>query len=77
MVETELVLPVAPGDPQVHEVGVLRTQNRLGGVEGKADRLAVEFGLGGGGRTCRDVQRRAASSRPRAAATALWLRRVS
>src|SRR6202163_1375385 len=47
MVETELVLPVAPGNPHVDEVSVLRTINRLAGVEGQTDRLAVQLGLGG------------------------------
>src|SRR6202047_2000392 len=46
MVETELVLPVAPGNPHVDEVSVLRTPDRLAGVEGQTDRLAVQLGLG-------------------------------
>src|ERR1700690_4020780 len=44
VVEAELVLPVAVGHPSRHELRVLRTQERLGGVESQADRLAVDFG---------------------------------
>ena len=47
VVEAELVLPVAPGNPDGHELSVLRSPDRLAGVEGQTDRLAVEFGLGG------------------------------
>src|ERR1700683_3157301 len=47
VIEAELVLPVAIGDPDVHEVGVLLAPHRLGGVEGQTDRFAVEFGLAG------------------------------
>src|SRR5580704_12395490 len=47
VIEAELVLPVAVGDPQVDEVRVLRTHDRLAGVEGQTDWFAVELGLGG------------------------------
>jgi hypothetical protein len=57
VVEAKLVLPVAPGDPDVDEVGVLRSQKRLAGVEGQTDRFAVELGIpkavpGGNRRKC-------------------------
>src|SRR5215203_3443995 len=48
VIKTELVLPVAIGDPEVDEVRVLRAHEGLAGVERQTDRLAVEFGLGGG-----------------------------
>src|ERR1700694_2846373 len=48
VVEAELVLPVAIGNPHVNEVRVFRTGEGLAGVEGQADRLAVELCLGGG-----------------------------
>src|SRR6201987_372382 len=46
MVLAELVLPVAVGDPNVDEVGVFRAPDRLGSVQGQADRLGGEFDLG-------------------------------
>src|ERR1700712_1471884 len=48
VIEAELVLPVAIGDPDVNEVRVLRARKGLAGVEGQTDRFAIEFGLGGG-----------------------------
>src|SRR5882757_4327478 len=48
VIEAELVLPVAVGNPEVDEVGVLRADEGLGGVEGQTDRFRVELGLGGG-----------------------------
>src|SRR5712671_4726459 len=46
VIEAELVLPVAIGNPDVHIVGPFRTPDRLGGVEGQADRLRIELNLG-------------------------------
>src|SRR6516164_1240820 len=43
VVETELVLPVAIGHPDVDKVSVFRAPHRLPGVEGQADRLGVEL----------------------------------
>src|SRR5262245_34070615 len=48
MVEAELVLPVAVGNPEIDEVGVLRSPYCLAGVEGQTDRLAVELNCGAG-----------------------------
>src|SRR5438445_6724679 len=48
VIKTEIVLPVAIGDPEVDEMRVLRTHEGLAGVERQTDRLAVELGLGGG-----------------------------
>jgi hypothetical protein len=48
VIEAELVLPVAVGDPDVDEVGELRTPDRLRGVEGQTDRLGVELNRGRG-----------------------------
>src|SRR3954469_14542069 len=53
VVEAELVLPVAIRNPDVDEVRVFRTRERLAGVEGQADRFAVELDLGGGGEPAR------------------------
>src|SRR4030081_1458638 len=46
VIEAELVLPVAIGDPDVDEVRVLRAPEGLGGVEGQTDRLRVELDRG-------------------------------
>src|SRR3984893_5209695 len=46
VVEAELVLPVAVGDPDVDEVRVFRAPDRLGSVHGQTDRLGVKFDLG-------------------------------
>src|SRR5215468_4355910 len=46
VIEAELVLPVAIGHPDVHEVGVLGTPDRLGDVHGQTDRLRVELDCG-------------------------------
>src|SRR5262245_66092706 len=43
VVETELVLPVAVGHPDVDKVRIFRTPHRLRGIEGQADRLGVEL----------------------------------
>src|ERR1700694_4659773 len=48
VVEAELVLPVAIGNPDVNEVRVLRACEGLAGVKRQADRFAVELGLGSG-----------------------------
>src|ERR1700677_3333086 len=48
VIKTELVLPVTVGHPGGHELSVLRTPERLGGVEGQTDRFAVQLGLGRG-----------------------------
>ena len=45
VVEAELVLPIAPRDPDVDEVRILRAQDRLTGDEGQTDRFAVELGI--------------------------------
>src|SRR6187402_111949 len=45
LVEAEFVPPQAVSHPDVDIVGVLRTPDRLAGVEGQADRLAVDFHL--------------------------------
>src|SRR5271166_5220997 len=47
VIEAELVLPVAVGNPDVDEVGELRTPDRPRGVEGQTDRLGVELNRGG------------------------------
>src|SRR5260370_31840618 len=49
VIEAELVLPVAVGNPEVDEVRVFRADKGLAGVKRQTDRLAVEFGLRGGG----------------------------
>ena len=60
MVKAELVLPVAPGDPQIDKVGVLRSHERLAGVEGQTDRFAVELCLGCGAEGARTrIERKA------------------
>jgi len=65
VIEAELVLPVAVGNPEVDEVGVLRADEGLGGVEGQTDRFRVELGLGGGAETVRDRKEpEGRSSRP-------------
>src|SRR5207237_740114 len=46
VVEAELVLPVAVGNPEIDEVRVLRTPDRLGGVEGQTDRFRIELDFG-------------------------------
>src|ERR1700754_4086008 len=43
VIEAELVLPVAIGDPDVDEMRVLRAPDGFGGVEGQTDRLRVEL----------------------------------
>ena len=43
VVEAELVLPVAIGDPGIDHVGVFRTPDGLGEVECQTDRLGVDF----------------------------------
>src|ERR1700685_1552628 len=48
VIKTELVLPVAVGNPGGHELGVLLAPERLAGVEGQTDRFAVQRGLGCG-----------------------------
>src|SRR3984885_2211565 len=48
VVETELVLPVAIGNPSGHELRVLRTPEGLGSIEGQTDRFAVQLGLARG-----------------------------
>jgi hypothetical protein len=44
-VKAVLVLPVAVGNPDGNELRVLLSPDRLAGVEGQADRLAVQFRL--------------------------------
>src|SRR6266702_1161307 len=46
MIEAELVLPVAVGDPDIDKVRIFRAPDRLGSVHGQTDRLGVEFDLG-------------------------------
>src|ERR1700751_522849 len=46
VIEAELVLPVAIGNPDVDEVGELRTPDRLRGIEGQTDRLGGELHSG-------------------------------
>src|SRR6266446_9922205 len=46
VIEAELVLPVTVGHPDVHEVAVFWTPNRLRGVEGQSDRFRVELDRG-------------------------------
>src|ERR1700730_3338785 len=48
VIEAELVLPVAIGNPDVNEVRLLRACEGLAGVESQTDRFAVQFGLAGG-----------------------------
>src|SRR5215475_10142772 len=43
VIEAELVLPVAIGHPDIHEVAVFGAPDRLGGVHGQTDRLRVEL----------------------------------
>src|ERR1700755_387225 len=52
MVDAELVLPIAVGNPDVDEVAVLISPHGFGGVERQTDRLRVELdrGLGAGKR---------------------------
>ena len=46
MVEAELVLPVTIGNPDVHEVRILRAPGGLAGVEGRAGPSSRRLGLG-------------------------------
>src|SRR5258708_1989124 len=48
VIETELVLPVAIGNPEVDEVRGFRADEGLAGVKRQTDRFAVELGLGRG-----------------------------
>src|SRR5216684_104836 len=48
VVEAELVLPVAIGNPYINEVRIFGACEGFAGIEGQTDRFAVELGLGGG-----------------------------
>src|ERR1700761_1553866 len=50
VVEAELVLPVAVGNPHRHELRVLLSPDRLAGVESQTNGFAVQFRLGRGAR---------------------------
>src|SRR5206468_9269968 len=73
VVEAELVLPVAIGDPEVDEVRILRAHESLAGIERQTNRFAVELGLGSGAesprtRECRKTIRVTLGSIPAGAA---------